>query len=85
MTSDKYRSALSILHLKKSLIMYGPDSIYISYTFINNFNKNMIFLFKIEEFEMTIYDFDLNTPPYLLQEIGSWDSVFSLVICDFVK
>ena len=69
----------------KSLIMYELDTIYMSKTFINHLTKNNNFIWKIEEFEMTICDFDLNTPPYLLPEIGSWDSVFSLVICDFVK
>ena len=54
-------------------------------TFINHLTKNNNFIWKIEEFEMTIYDFCLNTPPYLLQEIGYLDSIFSLVICDFVK
>ena len=55
MTSDKYRSLLSILHNKKALNMYGPDSIHISNTFINHFNKQKIFSYEHQQ--NTLSDF----------------------------
>ena len=66
--------------------MYEHDTIYINNTFINQFNKKKrFFIWTVEDFEMTLCDFDLNTHHFYVSENGPWDSVFSLVICDFVK
>ena len=56
---------MSIFIKRKSLIIYELDTIYISNTFNNNFNQKKNFIWNIEEFEVAVCDFDLNTLPYL--------------------